>query len=120
MINVSEDAVNLVRKAARDQSERIVRELNADFDARNIALANYNDVLRQVRTMREQADDLERRAHDALNSALTASGSVALSLVNQINQGQIVESEETPAPRKISPPKAPKVDGPKGPEYADQ
>jgi hypothetical protein len=120
MINVIEEAVNIVRKAARDQSERIVRELNADFDARNIALAAYNDALRKVRSMREQADDLERRAHDALNSALTSSGSVALSLVNQINQGQIIESDDTPSPRKVPPPKALKIDGPKGPEDADE
>lgn len=120
MINAIEEAVNIVRKAARDQSERIVRELVSDFDLRNLALSTYNELLRKARAMREQADDIERRAHDAFNSALTASGSVALSLVNQINQGQIIESEETPSPRKISPPKAPKVPGPKGPEDADE
>lgn len=100
MLNAIEKAVECVRKAARDQSERIVSELVADFDARNNALAVYNDSLRQARALREEADAIEREAHDTFNSALTTSGSIALSLVNQINQGQIVTSIDTPAPRK--------------------
>jgi hypothetical protein len=100
MLNVIDKAIESVRKAARDQSERIVTELLADFDARNNALTVYNDLLRQARALREEADAMEREAHDAFNSALTSSGSIALSLVNQINQGQIVTSVDTPASRK--------------------
>lgn len=100
MINAIDSAIEIVRKAARDQSECIVRELNADFDARNLALAAYNESMKQARMMREAADDIERQAHDALNSALTASGGVALSMVNQINQGQIITSSDTPSPRR--------------------
>jgi hypothetical protein len=101
MIKEIEKAVECVRKAAREQSERIVSELNADFDARNGALAIYNETLGRVRAMREEADALERKAHDAFNSALTTSGSISLSLINQISQGQIVTSAETPTPRKL-------------------
>lgn len=100
MINAIETAIEAVRKAAREQSESIVRELNADFDARNVALGTYNDAMRQVKALREQADDIERTAHDTLNSALTSSGGVALAMINQINQGQIVASIDTPSPRK--------------------
>lgn len=100
MINAIETAIEAVRKAAREQSESIVRELNADFDARNVALGTYNDAMRQVKALREQADDIERTAHDTLNSALTSSGGVALAMINQINQGQIVASIYTPSPRK--------------------
>jgi hypothetical protein len=105
MINAIENAIEVVRKAARDQSESVVRELNADFDARNVALGIYNDALKQARAYREAADQIEREAHDALNSALTSSGGVALSLINQINQGQIVVSSDTPSPRVKKEPK---------------
>ena len=101
MLNAIEKAVECVRKAARDQSERIVSELLADFDARNNALTVYNDLLRQARALREEADSMEREAHDAFNSALTSSGSIALSLVNQINQGQIVTSTDVPASKRL-------------------
>lgn len=100
MINAIETAIDAVRKAAREQSESIVRELNADFDARNVALGTYNDAMRQAKELRDHADDIERTAHDALNSALTSSGGVALAMINQINQGQIVTSIDTPSPRK--------------------
>ena len=100
MINAIKIAMDAVRKAAREQSDSIVRELNADFDARNVALGTYNDAMRQVKALREQADDIERTAHDTLNSALTSSGGVALVMINQINQGQIVASIDTPSPRK--------------------
>jgi hypothetical protein len=100
MINAIEIAIDAVRKAAREQSDSIVRELNADFDARNVALGIYNDAMRQAQTMRERADAIEREAHDALNSALTSSGGVALAMINQINQGQIVSASEVPSPRK--------------------
>lgn len=109
MINAIENAMDVVRKAARDQSESIVRELNADFDARNVALGEYNEALQRARSLREQAHDIERIAHDKLNSALTASGSIALSIINQINQGQIVTSTEVPSTRKA---KAPKLSSP--------
>lgn len=99
MINAIETAIEAVRKAARDQSESIVRELNADFDARNVALASYNEMLKQAQALREQATDIERRAHDALNTALTSSGGVALAMINQINQGQIVATADVPSPR---------------------
>lgn len=100
MINAIENAIEIVRKAAREQSECIVRELVADFDARNVALGMYNDALKKVRMLREQADQMEREAHDAFNSALTSSGGIALSVVNQINQGQMVTSLDSPSPRK--------------------
>lgn len=102
MLNAIDKAIDCVRKAAREQSERIVSELHADFDSRNNALAIYNETLKRVRTLREEADAIEREAHDAFNSALTSSGGIALSLINQINQGQIVTSVETPSPRKIT------------------
>lgn len=102
MLNAIDKAIDCVRKAAKDQSERIVSELHADFDARNNALAMYNETLGRVRRLREEADTIEREAHDAFNSALTSSGGIALSLINQINQGQIVTSIETPSPRKIA------------------
>ena len=102
MLNAIDKAIDCVRKAAREQSERIVSELHADFDARNNALAIYNETLGRVRRLREEADTIEREAHDAFNSALTSSGGIALSLINQINQGQIVTSIETPSPRKIA------------------
>lgn len=102
MLNAIDKAIDCVRKAARDQSERIVSELHSDFDARNNALAIYNETLGRVRRLREEADAMEREAHDAFNSALTSSGGIALSLINQINQGQIVTSVDTPSPRKIT------------------
>lgn len=102
MINAIEDAVNIVRRAAREQSDNIVRELNADFDARNSALAVFNDMLKKARSLREQADAIERDACSSLNSALTASGGVSLSIVNQICAGEIISSNDTPSPRKIS------------------
>lgn len=105
MINVIENAIEIVRKAARDQSENIVRELIADFDARNVALGLYNDALKKARALREQADQIEREAHNEFNSALTTSGSISLSVVNQINQGQIVTSIDSPSPRKKEPKK---------------
>ena len=83
MINAIENAIDVVRKAARDQSDSIVRELNADYDARNVALTVYNNALQQVRAIREQADGLERAAQDAFNSAMTSSGGVTLAIVNQ-------------------------------------
>lgn len=99
MINAIDNALEIVRKVARDQSDSIVHELNADFDARNVALATYNDSMRKVRSLREQADTIEREAHDALNSALTSSGGVALAMINQINQGQMVAASDTPSLR---------------------
>lgn len=99
MINAIDNAIEVVRKAARDQSESIVHELNADFDARNVALLAYNEAMLKMRALREQADAIEREAHDALNSALTSSGGVALTMINQINQGQIVASADTPSLR---------------------
>jgi hypothetical protein len=100
MLNAIENAIDVVRKAARDQSERIVSELNADFDNRNVALGMFNDLLKQARVLREQADQIERDACDALNTALTASGGVSLSIVNQITQGQMVTSHDMPSNRK--------------------
>jgi outer membrane protein assembly factor BamE (lipoprotein component of BamABCDE complex) len=99
MINAIDNALEVVRKAARDQSDSIVHELNADFDARNVALATYNDAMKQAKALRQQADSIEREAHDALNSALTSSGGVALAMINQINQGQMVAASELPSLR---------------------
>jgi NurA-like 5'-3' nuclease len=102
MLNAIENAIEVVRKAAREQSDRIVSELNSDFDNRNVALAMFNDLLKQARSMREQADSIEREACEALNSALTASGGVSLSIVNQMIQGQMVTSHEVPSNRRIA------------------
>lgn len=98
MINAIDNAIEIVRKAAREQSDSIVRELNADFDARNVALFAYNEAMLKARTMRERADAIEREAHDTLNSALTSSGGVTLAMINQINQGQMVNSADAPSP----------------------
>lgn len=100
MINAIETAIEVVRKAAREQSASVVRELHSEFDARNIAIGQYDEKIRAVRAMREEADDLERRAYDELNSAITNSNAVILSIVNQINQGQMVTSIDSPSPRK--------------------
>ena len=104
MINAIENAIDVVRKAARDQSDSIVRELNADYDARNVALTVYNNALQQVRAIREQADGLERAAQDAFNSAMTSSGGVTLAIVNQINHGEMVSSVDSPSQRSIAQP----------------
>jgi hypothetical protein len=97
MINAIDNALNMVRTAALQQSNNIVAELSSDFDQRNVALGSFNKAMQEARAMREAADALERDAITAFNSALTSSGSVALSIVNQIKQGQIVTAPEPKA-----------------------
>lgn len=101
MINEIDAAVEAVRRAAREQSDRIVSELNADYDARNVALTAFSDKLKAARSLREQADSVEREACEILSSVLVASGGVSLSLINQIRSGRIITGIESPTLRQL-------------------
>ena len=99
MKNVIEQALESVRSAAEAQSQQMVAELNADYDHRNAAQADFSAKMDKVRQLRSQADELQAAAITELNTALVNSGSVSLALINQINAGEIVTGAPAPARR---------------------
>lgn len=97
MINDIAAAAAAIVDKAKAQSRVLVSELSADYDHRNAAQLAFVEAMDKARGLRAEADEIEGAALAALNTALTNSGSVTLSLVQQLGEGHIVTSPAVPA-----------------------
>jgi hypothetical protein len=105
MKHVIEQQLKSVLTAVDEQSNRITSELSANYDGQNAAQSAFNTSMAKVADLRRQADELQAKAILELDTALTNCGSVGLSIINQLNDGQIVTGTPTPArrPRLVQP-----------------
>ena len=99
MKNVISSKVQAILEAVDDQTNRICSELSANYDGQNAAQAEFSTKMQRVAELRRQADDLQAKAVIELDTALTNVGSVGLSLLGQLQGGEIVTGTPTPARR---------------------
>lgn len=100
MITAIQQAADAIVKAAAEQSNRVISELNASYDATNAAIVAHAERMKAARAKRAEADAIEDSANRDLQTALSQAGAVSLSIVQQISEGQMVTGSDTPAPKR--------------------
>jgi hypothetical protein len=88
MKNVINAKLQAIVEAVDEQTNRICSELSANYDGQNAAQAEFNTKMLRVTELRRQADELQANC-----------GSVGLSLLGQLEGGEIVTGTPTPARR---------------------
>ena len=101
MINTIEEALNAVRTAATDHNNRVINELSASYDADNAAKTMFNEQMKLARQKRAEADEIQEAAMREYNTARANAGAVALSIVQQLSEGQMITGSNTPAPKRL-------------------
>ena len=102
MMNAINEAMQAVQKAAAEQSEQLMSELNAAADAVNSAQVAFNTEMAAVAKLRADADRKQADAIRAFDTAATQFTAIIVALQHQIGAGEIVTAAE-PLPRKRQP-----------------
>jgi len=100
MITAIQELADGMVKAATEQSNRIVSELDASYDATNAAVAAHAERMKAAKAKRAEADAIEDAANRELNTALSQAGAVSLSIIQQITEGRMITGADTPAPKR--------------------
>lgn len=99
MMNAINDAIQAVQKAAAEQTDQMLAELNAVTDAVNAAQVAFNAEMQAVAKMRADADRKQAEAIRTFDTACTQFTAIIVALQHQIGAGEIVTAAE-PLPRK--------------------
>jgi hypothetical protein len=100
MINAIDEVLAKAREVAVEQSNRIVSELNAAYDAMNAAQTRFNDRMAAAKAKRAEADAIEADAIREHDTALSNAAAVSLSILQQLSEGRMITGSATPAPKR--------------------
>lgn len=100
MITAIEDILNQARAVASEQSNRIASEMSSAYDAVNAAATRFNDRMKLARAKLDEASQIQADAVREHDSALSQTGAVLLSIVQQLSEGRMVTGSDQPAPKR--------------------
>lgn len=104
MMNIIDDKLEELRKAATEQTNQVCNELDAAVDALAQAAERREIARKNATTKRAEADQLESTAEREYQTALTNVQTALLSVRQQLAAGQMVTgSTSTPQARKPKP-----------------
>lgn len=100
MISAIEELANGMVKAAKEQSNRIVSELDSSYNLINAAVTAHTERMKAARKMHDEASAIEDAANRDLNTALHQASAIYLSITQQITEGRMISGSDTPAPKR--------------------
>lgn len=99
MLNQVEIALQQVRSAAKDQSNRVRSELNLVVDEMTAAKVAYVTDCDRAQKLREEAEQIEADAKMAFNTKISNALAIIMSVEKQIADGEMITGQsQLPAP----------------------
>lgn len=104
MMNILDDKLEDLRKAATEQTNRVCNEIDVGVDLLAQAGERRDVARKAARLKRDEADKIEAEAEREYQTALTNSTTALLSISQQLAAGQMVTgSTNIPQQRKPKP-----------------
>lgn len=104
MMNILDDKLEDLRKAATEQTNRVCNEVDGAVDALAQAEERREVARKAAKVKREEADQIEAAAEREYQTARTNAVTVLISISQQLASGQMVTGNTTtPQPRKAKP-----------------
>lgn len=104
MMNILDDKLEDLRKAATEQTNRVCNEVEGAVDTLAQAAERREVARKAAKAKRDEADQIEAAAEREYQTALTNHQTALISVSQQLAAGQMVTgSTATPQPRKAKP-----------------
>jgi hypothetical protein len=95
MMNIFDDATNAMRRAMKDQMDKIVADLESATNLVNKEAFAFDTEMGEIAKARTALDERERKARTRLMQSVTDIQSIIIALSNQITSGEVVTGGDT-------------------------
>jgi hypothetical protein len=95
MLNVFDEATNAMRRAVKDQMDKLLADIEATVNGLMKGQMEFDSEMDQITKNREALSERERRARTKLKAATQDASAVLISIQNQVNAGVMHTGGET-------------------------